>query len=313
MAAARLMQADPLRGRLPGLAARAAVLLAALACLWMLVQLAWALFTPLTPDLPAAASATAPVAPPRATGDIARWHLFGNGNAEALRKDIMEAGQAARLKLVLHGTVSGGADREGYALIADADGVERSYRVGDTIEDGVTLKAVRADHVVLGHDGRNERLDLPRDSLSAAPGVQPLDRAANAHGQPGRPSAGGDGAGTPIFVAPRIASGRVDWQRVQSQIRQDPASVMSSLHLQPVFDGTDLKGVRVGAGAGNPLVASAGLKADDVVTAVNGIQLDSIARGQQLFSQLRNARHVQLTILRNGRSQTLSVDLPDTR
>ena len=160
--------------RLPTILAWSALLLAGLLCIWMLVQLAWSLFTPLTPEL-TGTPARAPITQADSTqGDISRWHLFGNGNANALKRDIMEAGQATQLKLTLHGTVSEDQGQGGYALIADANGMEHSYRVGDRIQQGVSLKAVRADHVVLEHNGRNERLDLPRESLDSASSVRPL-------------------------------------------------------------------------------------------------------------------------------------------
>ncbi|MGB8716088.1 MAG: type II secretion system protein N, partial [Rhodanobacteraceae bacterium] len=298
--------------RLPTILAWSALLLTGLLCIWMLVQLAWSLFTPLTPEL-TGTPARAPITQADSTqGDISRWHLFGNGNANALKRDIMEAGQATQLKLTLHGTVSEDQGQGGYALIADANGMEHSYRVGDRIQQGVSLKAVRADHVVLEHNGRNERLNLPRESLDSAASVRPLGHSGgtltnSAGAQPGQ-TAGSDAA-TPIYVAPRINTGRVNWQQVQSDFERDPARAIANMQLQPVFSDGQLRGVRLGGGASNPLAAAYGLSADDVVTAVNGIHLDSIARGQQLFQQLRNAKHVQLTIQRNGQPQTLDIDL----
>ncbi len=312
MRAANPNAGTSLPSRLPTVLAWSAVLLAGLLCIWMLVQLAWSLFTPLTPEL-SPMPASAPIAQADSTqGDISRWHLFGNGNANALRRDIMEAGQATQLKLTLHGTVSAGQGEGGYALIADANGTEHSYRVGDRIQQGVSLKAVRADHVVLEHNGRNERLDLPRESLDSASSVQPLGHSGGTLTNSGGSQAGrstGAGATTPIYVAPRISGGRVNWQQVQSEFQRDPARAVANMQLQPVFSDGELRGVRLGGGASNPLAAAYGLGADDVVTAVNGIHLDSIARGQQLFQQLRNAKHVQLTIQRNGQPQTIDIDL----
>jgi general secretion pathway protein C len=54
----------------------------------------------------------------------------------------------------------------------------------------------------------------------------------------------------------------------------------------------------------------AGLRPDDVVTAVNGVPLDSLSRGQELMQRLQGARHIDLTVERGGQTQTLSVDLP---
>lgn len=312
MPAAHMNAGTSWQSRLPTLLAWSAVLLAGLFCLWMAVQLVWSLFTPLAPEM-GSITASAPAAQnAKAPTDISRWHLFGNGNANALKRDIMQASQATKLKLTLHGTVSDGDGKGGYALIADEHGIEHSYRVGDRIQEGVSLKAVRADHVVLDHNGRNESLALPRESLDSVASVRPLGRRngtlTNAPGAQGSRAAAST-PGTPIYVAPQIAGGRANWQQLQSDFERDPAEAIANLHLEPVFTDGKLRGVRLGGGASNPLAVASGLSADDVVTAVNGIQLDSIARGQQLFQQLRNAKNVQLTIMRNGQRQTLDVDL----
>lgn len=312
MRATRLNAGASWPSRLPTLLAWLAVLLAGLFCLWMAVQLVWSLFTPLAPEVSTSVTSVAITQQARTPGDISRWHLFGNGNANALKRDIMQASQATKLKLTLHGTVSDDDGEGGYAMIADEHGIEHSYRVGDRIQEGVSLKAVRADHVVLDHNGRNESLALPRESLDSVASVRPLGRSngtlTNAPGAQASRSPSSAPV-TPIYVAPRIASGRANWQQLQSDFERDPTKAIANLNLEPVFDNGQLRGVRLGGGASNPLAVASGLSADDVVTAVNGIQLDSIARGQQLFQQLRNAKNVQLTIMRNGQSQTLDVDL----
>lgn len=316
MPTAHLTRGSRLLSRWPLGLAWLAVGLAALACIWMLVQLAWALLTPLDSMQPGEQTATpADTHQPVQHVNISRLHLFGNGYADDTRRQMQAASKATTLDLTLHGTVADG-DGGGYALIADDQGVERSYRVGDRIQQGVSLRAVYADHVVLSHNGVNERLQLPRDTLADAGSVKPLRRDdgiisnhARAFQQPGQ----GSDAGDPLYQPPQLAHGRVDWQQVQAQFKRDPIKAVAELQLVPVFDGTRMRGVRMGGGAGNPLLAGTALRADDVVTAVNGIPLDSIARGKQLFEQFRDASQLQLTVLRNGQQQTIEIDLSQAR
>lgn len=304
--------------RLSPLGARVAVVLAALACTWMLVQFAWALLMPLEPAAVAGSSAPREAPAVRARTDLARLHLFGDGHENEIRTRQLLATRATTLNLVLRGTVTEGEDGSGYALIADASGRERSYRVGEQILSGVSLRSVHPDHVTLDHNGQGERLDLPRDRLDGAPTVRALPSLQDsAQGGPARtgslPRPGVPGTGTPIFVAPPVAMGRTDWEQVRSQVEQNPQQVLERMQLMPVFDGTQLRGVRIGGGAGNPLLAGTGLRGDDVVTAVNGVQLDSIARGEQLFRELQGAREVQVTVLRGGRQEAITIDLSETR
>lgn len=311
MPAARFQRLASWPTQLPGMLAWAAVALAGVCCVWLLVQLAWALLTPL--DVVDGQSPVAVTAEAQAVdaSSISRWHLFGNGHANQIKRDMLEAGEATKLKLSLHGTVASDGGQDGYALIANANGLERSYRVGDSIQQGVTLQAVRADHVVLDNEGRNERLELPRQSLDAMPGVRPLDAgAASLSAGPSMPRAAAPPPPTqPVYVAPRVAGGRVDWQQVQSDLRGNPDEVVARMQLEPAFEDGKMQGIRVGGGAGNPLASAAGLHPDDVVTAVNGTPLDSFARGQQLFDQLRDAQHVQLTVRRDGQEQVIDLDL----
>lgn len=277
-----------------------AAALAALLCLWAAVHLLWILLDQSSP-VSTSNIADRAITDTAAPMEIAQWHLFGNGQQVRLQEQILASRRETELKLVLHGTLARTEAEAGYALIADEHGIERSYEVGDTLPDGAKLSAVYADHVVIDNHGSSETLSLPRESLDAA------RRAARAT------QTGSATSATPLYVAPRMAYGKLDWQQARAEIAVDPARALQQLDIQPVFNGTQMRGVRLGSNASNPLVAAAGLQADDVVTAVNGVPLDSLARGRQLFEQLEGASSIDLTILRDGRPQTLSVDLDRLR
>lgn len=282
-----------------------ALVLVALLCVWLAVRLLWSLLTKVdvntTHPAPVASQPAAP------SLDVAHWHLFGNGNHARLQEQILQARRETELKLTLHGTFAQHDPHQGYALIADAHGVEAGYHAGDTLPDGVKLNAVYADHVVLDNHGRAENLSLPRDTLRSIPVKTAAGTAADhaptaAHDAPASRT-------TPIFVAPRMVHGKVDWQATRRQISDNPQALLQQLDPEPVFNGTHMRGVRLGSGAASPLLTRAGLQAGDVITAVNGVPLDSPARGQQLMQQLGNAASVQVTLLRHGQPQTLTVDL----
>lgn len=52
-------------------------------------------------------------------------------------------------------------DGGGSAIIAGPDGVQKSYAVGESIVDGVTLASVAADHVELSRAGARTTLSFP--------------------------------------------------------------------------------------------------------------------------------------------------------
>lgn len=94
-----------------------------------------------------------------------------------------------------------------------------------------------------------------------------------------------------------------------SQYKDDPLYQQ----FQPQWK-TDANGKIVGITAqnisSNPMAAVLGLRDGDVVQSVNGERIDSEAAIMGLVNKLKGARSVQVTILRNGQPQTITIPLP---
>src|SRR5579859_1173089 len=246
--------------------------LSALFALWLLVRLVW---LPLPhadvvtnpPPLSAEANAT-----PAAQQSLAKWHLFGNPMALA----AVQARNApsTSLRLTLRGTLALPDPKQGMAVIADEQGQEKSYAVDDDVAPNVRLSEVYTDHVVLEHEGALEQLQLPRPEAHA-----PELPAANQQALTGRPGAPGRPGGKassvpPTYVPPQMAHGAIDWTKAQRQLQIDPAELQKQVHMEPVFENGKMSGMRFSAGGQiGSLMAEAGLRANDVVTSVNGTSL----------------------------------------
>jgi len=289
--------------RLSRLAALAVCVGAGAICLWLLVRLAWLLVP--QPD------ETATVAPPAAassatpTQSVAKWHLFGNPQSVLLA-------QAARtptttLKLTLRGTLALSDATQGIAMIEDEHGAESAYKVGDEVA-GAKVAEVYADHVVLSHEGVSETLNLPQPEAHA-----PVAEAAARNGAaPVASSNPGKGNGAaPIFVAPTMAHGAAgDWNRLQSSLRMDPTELAKQVHVEPVYENGKLAGARLtGSGQLGALISQAGLKPTDTVTAVNGAAVTDLSNLQRMADNLKSASSLQVTVLRDGKPATLTVNL----
>lgn len=111
-------------------------------------RLVWILAAP-------AAAVSAPAKAPRPPVDLsvlARFDAFSaTGGA---------TGGSAIDGFRLFGVRAGGPGG-GSAIIAGPDGVQKSYAVGETIADGVTLASVAADHVELSRGGARATLSFP--------------------------------------------------------------------------------------------------------------------------------------------------------
>jgi general secretion pathway protein C len=73
--------------------------------------------------------------------------------------------------------------------------------------------------------------------------------------------------------------------------------------------GGQLKGYRVYPGKDRSAFTAAGLRPGDLVTSVNGVQLDDPAKALQMLGDLGQAGQVNLVVERGGQSQNISINL----
>jgi general secretion pathway protein C len=290
--------------------------LLAIACLWIAVKLLW-LLVPAGGD----ADAGVPVAAVPAPGgkgavSVSKWHLFGSAGLTSAQ--LARNAPATQLQLQLRGTLAEADPRAGMAVIADAVSGERAYRVGEGLPGGATLDGVYPDRVILLHEGVQETLGLPYDQPGAAPTPAQTAAAAqpNAAGRNAPVSASAPAAGqipavaTPVFVPPQMAQGAVDFSRIQQQLGvSDPADLMRQINAQPVMENGRMAGVRLSGGPNAALIAQLGLQPTDVVTSINNVPLDSMGRATQVVDSLKNASRVTVTVNRDGKPVTLSVNI----
>lgn len=292
-----------------GLAALAAlVLLAALRLAWTLVD-----FT--RDPLPAAGprsveslladQAAQPVS-------IAQWRLFGNLAAAADARAALGAPDTD-LKLTVLGVIAAEDPKAGLAILRSDQAGERRYAVGDEVLPGVTLDSVLPDRILLSRGGVLEALRLPRELLPGVAGSQPPPPGAAAAHPAATPSgAATTAAGTAQpFVTPNVVPAGIDWNRAMADLRVDPERLAREVSLLPVLEGGRMVGVRVSAGPNQALVNAMGLRPDDVVTAINGIPLDSPGRAAEVSRALANARSATIEVRRDGKIETLSVQVPN--
>ena len=290
--------------------------LLALTCVWLAVRLLW-LLVPTGGEIdPAMPVAAVPAPNQRTAVSISKWHLFGNAGLTTAQ--LARNAPATQLQLQLRGTLAEADPRSGLAVIADPVSGERAYRVGDGLPGGATLDGVYPDRVILLHEGVQETLGLPFDQPGAAATPAATAAAPNTGGRntapattsASAPTAAQMPAATPIFVAPQMAQGAVDFSRLQQQLGvSDPSELMRQISAQPVMENGRMAGVRLSGGPNAALIAQLGLQPTDVVTSINNVPLDSMGRATQVVDSLKNANRVTVTVNRDGKPVTLSVNI----
>lgn len=292
---------------LAGLAALAALVL--LAAARLAVTLADFTRDPLPPASPRsvesllADQAAQPVS-------IAQWRLFGNLTAAADARAALGAPDTD-LKLTVLGVIAAEDPKSGLAILRSDEAGERRYAVGDEVLPGVTLDSVLPDRILLSRGGALEALRLPRELMPGVAGSQPPPAAAaNPAATTTATETNAAGTAQP-FVTPNVVPAGIDWNRAMADLRVDPERLAREVSLLPVLEGGKMVGVRVNAGPNQALVNAMGLRPDDVVTAINGIPLDSPGRAVEVSRALANARSATIEVRRDGKTQTLSVSAPN--
>lgn len=220
---------------------------------------------------------------------IAAANLFGRREAGTASAPL-DAPETA-LNLTLKGILAYGSEQFSRALIADSSGREKPYAVGDDVPGGAVLKAIHADRVILERSGRFETLRLDRSKSGAA-------STASASATPAPAPAVSSPSGEPTTLA-----------ELRTTLLRDPAQAAKYVRLQPVYADGKLQGYRIYPGANRSLFQSAGLRAGEMVTSVNGVQLDDAAKALQMLGDLREVSQLTLTLERGGETRTLNLNL----
>ncbi|MCF6323259.1 MAG: type II secretion system protein GspC [Gammaproteobacteria bacterium] len=218
--------------------------------------------------------------------NIARWSLLGKESRNTpmlvAQKDIPKT----TLKLTLRGVFV--ADGGGGAIIAEANGKERYYAVNSRISGGVVLSEVHPTRVVLKRNNSLEILELPKSSIKTA---SSSTRAGNRSSRTGARAA-------PMSL-----------KQYRKDLLKEPQRLTDAIKMTPKSERGKFIGYQVKPGRDRALFDRVGLMSGDIVTAVNGIQLDTPAKGLNVLRSLQTANSVTLDIKRNGRAQSFDVSI----
>ncbi len=232
-----------------------------------------------------------PQAQPRvaepAAGDITMLHLFGDKVSRPVAVAQPTEAPETRLQLILRGVFASDDPSAAGAIIAERNGKESFYGVGDKLPGGAVLKEVYKDRIVLLRGGRLETLRMLREGV------------ANDSARLGRQSTQG---GIGRAAEPSL-------RELRDMVLDNPQQLADKVRLSPHSEGGRMVGYQVRPGRDARFLSRFGLQPGDVVTAVNGIRLDSPARGLSILRNLAKSSQVRLEIKRNGLPQTIALDV----
>ena len=225
-------------------------------------------------------------------GKLKALELFGGGAVEEEVAPVVAVAPSSieqdavdtRLNLHLNGVIGSSDQKAARAIIADGK-QQALFAPGDLLPAGrdVRLVKVLADRVILDNSGRYEALWLYTDEpIAAAPA--PAARSRSGTGRTVSPSA-----------VPRPSS--------------RSASLDNVIKFSMARKGGRVIGFKVRPGRDRELFKNLGLKANDIVTAVNGMELNSSAKAMEVYQTMRGATSASLDILRDNQPLSLNVNV----
>jgi general secretion pathway protein C len=222
---------------------------------------------------------------PRAEIDIPKIVASNPFGTPAGASQDPDSAPRSTANLLLAGTIATEDPRRGVAIISDAGAPSKVYSVGERI-GSASLHSVYLDRVILDRGGALETLVLPRQ----LPPNRPTTAAAQ------RPADARTGAAV---------------DNIRRLVQQDPNILDQVMRTVPSFDNAagKLRGFRAYPGRNRQIFSKLGLKAGDLVTAINGTPLDDPQRSQDVFNTIQTSDHVTVTIERGGQKQDLSLNI----
>ena len=228
-------------------------------------------------------TAALPVAQPFDIGGLVNAHLFGNAAVQP-SADAANAPPSS-MPLVLAGVLASEDPKQGMAIIGESAQAAKVVAVGQQVPGGAQLHSVYSDRAVIDRAGVLESVFLPR--RTAALGPPPM----------------------PPPAPPGAMNNEAVIERMRSLVNDNPGAISQIMRPQPVFAGGKMRGFRVYPGANRQAFARMGLRAGDLVTAINGTPLDDKDRAQEIFSTLNSSTDARVTITRANRQQELVLNL----
>lgn len=176
------------------------------------------------------------------------------------------------------------------AAILRSGGRTRVVSVGDGVFGGRVL-AVSRSQVILDFEG--ERVDIAVRGTGSTPTRPP--RAASL---PPPPPAVED-------AAPRV----MEREAVHKRLAGEMNRILSETAIRPFTEDGRVVGVRLTRVAQDSLLTEAGLRSGDVLTSINGTEIDGMATLIALWPRLQAASSLQASGLREGHPFSISLNL----
>ncbi len=180
------------------------------------------------------------------------------------------------------------------------------YSPEDSVRAGVVIKRVERGRVVFRNGAQMEYIELgaapppPPVTSSAAPVVPKPENKKNSRVI--------EGASEAISCDSDFSSCTVD-KKFLEKLLANPAQLTKQARIVPAVRDGETKGYKFYGIRPGSLPKLLGLKNGDLLTSVNGHKLDSLDQAMDLYTKLRRASHLSVSIERKGEALQKEIDI----
>lgn len=277
----------------------------------MLASFVWLIVTPPSGVLFPSTTGDEPVIKAEPIKDygkiVADFHLFGQEKKAAPSNKKPEKTPVTRLNLELYGIVAR-PGRESYAIIAEGkQGEQKIYSEDQSPQAGVVIEEIQAKKVILRHSGKLEELLLPEKKLASGSSAR---RPSNARGNNNLPSEAPLPSAVSDDQLPDDQLPEDDLGALRDVLTNEPDKILQIVSISETKDKDgNLLGFRLSPGKNRKLFRKLGLRPGDIATQINGIVLDSAAKGIMVMNELSGAASISITVKRGDQEITIDKNL----
>ncbi|HEY7774841.1 MAG TPA: type II secretion system protein GspC [Marinagarivorans sp.] len=205
--------------------------------------------------------------------------------AEQLAREASEPVKETKLNLKLQGVIASNEPSKSWAIIGEASS-QALYKAGDALPGvrGVKLKSIAELWVILDNNGKAEKLWLYGED----------DKKFVATRR------------TPAPVAPP-EDDNVHKAEVDESAVKDIKSIGDVVRFMVATEGGQMIGYKVRPGRKRELFDQVGLKNNDIVVSVNGIEVNEPQKVREVYQALKTATEANLEVMRDGSTQFIQI------
>jgi type II secretion system protein C len=212
----------------------------------------------------------------------------------------------SKLPLMLLATMESDDPAYSMATILQTDtNVLGPYSPNDTIRAGVVVQRIERGRVFFRHGAQMEYIELggtPPPVVATAPVAPTEEKPAEENDREI------EGAAEAISCDADFTSCTVDKAFVE-KLLSNPAQLTRQARIVPAVRDGETKGYKFYGIRPGSLPKLLGMKNGDLLTSVNGHQLESLDQAMDLYTKLRRASHLSISLERQGEVIQKEIDI----